>query len=218
MANSADPVQKPTDVDLRCLQRQGIYGFSRTRVTANIPYHFLALTFIKDYVQGKKVTTGQRKVYLSQWTAKPTISPVWQAKTRISLCSKGSRSSIFRKPTGCRRHMRSVKTLIRLCECAGWSSMVARLIVGLPSTDSYSIFWSFDVDKCYKHVLVNLGQLIQAGNLRFFKYVFLIHNIKWHIRRGSSYTMYATWYYVLIFRSRRLLKHPHVTLNTWNRL
>ena len=29
MTNSADPDQKPTDLDLHCLQRQ---GFSRTRV------------------------------------------------------------------------------------------------------------------------------------------------------------------------------------------
>ena len=32
MANSADPDQLPTDLDLHCLQRQGISGFSRTRV------------------------------------------------------------------------------------------------------------------------------------------------------------------------------------------
>ena len=36
MANSADPDQlasyKPTDLDLHCLQRQDISGFSRTRV------------------------------------------------------------------------------------------------------------------------------------------------------------------------------------------
>ena len=37
MANSADPdqmasLQKPTDLDLHCLQRQGISEFSRTRV------------------------------------------------------------------------------------------------------------------------------------------------------------------------------------------
>ena len=34
MTNSADPDQKPTDLDLHCLQRQGISGFSRTRVKA----------------------------------------------------------------------------------------------------------------------------------------------------------------------------------------
>ena len=32
MANSADPDQKPTDLDLHCLQKQDISGFSRTRV------------------------------------------------------------------------------------------------------------------------------------------------------------------------------------------
>ena len=32
MANSADSDQKPTDLDLHCLQRLGISGFSRTRV------------------------------------------------------------------------------------------------------------------------------------------------------------------------------------------
>ena len=32
MTNSADPDQKPTDLDLHCLQRQGISRFSRTRV------------------------------------------------------------------------------------------------------------------------------------------------------------------------------------------
>ena len=32
MTNSADPDQLATDLDLHCLQRQGITGFSRTRV------------------------------------------------------------------------------------------------------------------------------------------------------------------------------------------
>ena len=38
MVNSVDPDQlEPTDLDLHCLQRQGISGFSRTRVNnANI--------------------------------------------------------------------------------------------------------------------------------------------------------------------------------------
>ena len=39
MANSADPdqlaYQKPTDLDLHCLQRQGISGFSRTGLMTN---------------------------------------------------------------------------------------------------------------------------------------------------------------------------------------
>ena len=38
MANSADPdkLAKPTDLDLHCLQWQGIYGFRRTRVKIKI--------------------------------------------------------------------------------------------------------------------------------------------------------------------------------------
>ena len=40
MANSADPdqlaSQKPTDLDLHCLQRQDISGLSRTRVKFGI--------------------------------------------------------------------------------------------------------------------------------------------------------------------------------------
>ena len=42
MANSADTdqlasnLQKPTDLDLHCLQKQGIYGFSRTRVNKQL--------------------------------------------------------------------------------------------------------------------------------------------------------------------------------------
>ena len=35
MANSADPDQKPTDLDLHGFQRQGKSGISRTRVKAN---------------------------------------------------------------------------------------------------------------------------------------------------------------------------------------
>ena len=44
MASSAD-LQKPTDLDLHCLQRQGISGFSRTRVnslmSSGLFYHLL---------------------------------------------------------------------------------------------------------------------------------------------------------------------------------
>ena len=44
MTNSADPVQKPTDLDLHCLQRQGISGSSRTRVKL-LKMFFLLLFF-----------------------------------------------------------------------------------------------------------------------------------------------------------------------------
>ena len=44
MANSADPdLQKPTDLDLRCLQRQDISGFSRTRVKGGNIYNLQSI-------------------------------------------------------------------------------------------------------------------------------------------------------------------------------
>ena len=36
-------LQKPTDLDLHCLQRQGISGFSRTRVKENLSFWMLQL-------------------------------------------------------------------------------------------------------------------------------------------------------------------------------
>ena len=44
MANSADPDQKPTDLDLHCLQRQGISGFSRTRADMQMGHEALQRT------------------------------------------------------------------------------------------------------------------------------------------------------------------------------
>ena len=38
MANSADPDQLASDLDLHCLQRQDISGFSRTRVKRRFQY------------------------------------------------------------------------------------------------------------------------------------------------------------------------------------
>ena len=45
MANSADPDQLPTDLNLPCLQRQGISGVSRTRVN----FTSLITELNKDY-------------------------------------------------------------------------------------------------------------------------------------------------------------------------
>ena len=42
MTNNADPDQKPTDLDLHCLQRQGISRFSRTRVNDILMGHFVS--------------------------------------------------------------------------------------------------------------------------------------------------------------------------------
>ena len=39
MANSADPGQLPTDLDLHSLQREGIYGFSMTRVKQTAAFY-----------------------------------------------------------------------------------------------------------------------------------------------------------------------------------
>ena len=52
-------LQKPTDLDLHCLQRQGIMGFSRMRVNKNISKHYLQLlypAYIKD--QGQNWSPG----------------------------------------------------------------------------------------------------------------------------------------------------------------
>ena len=52
MSNSADPDQKPTDLDLHCLQRQGTSGFSMTRVKygssirSNIFQNWKGISFI----------------------------------------------------------------------------------------------------------------------------------------------------------------------------
>ena len=44
-------LQKPTDLDLRCLQRQGISGFSRTRVKVNttVPVSFQPFCMMHAY-------------------------------------------------------------------------------------------------------------------------------------------------------------------------
>ena len=49
MANSADPDQKPTDLDLHCLQRQGISGFSRARVKLCNNKHQIPLRGAPNY-------------------------------------------------------------------------------------------------------------------------------------------------------------------------
>ena len=57
MANSADPDQlasseDTSSVDLHCLQRQGIFGFSRTRV--NLKYNKITLAYKRSiYIKAK---------------------------------------------------------------------------------------------------------------------------------------------------------------------
>ena len=43
-------LKKPTDLDLHCLQRQGISGFSRTRV--KIPMRFLYKFYVQEWHDG----------------------------------------------------------------------------------------------------------------------------------------------------------------------
>ena len=62
MANSADPdswLQKPTDLDLHCLQRQGISGFSRTRVKTLVPEH----SPVRVYILPSKLLYHKRSAY-----------------------------------------------------------------------------------------------------------------------------------------------------------
>ena len=64
MANSADPDQLATDLDLHCLQRQGISGFSRTRVENFISFSMLslsALTGLYSFRSGpRRISEGVR--------------------------------------------------------------------------------------------------------------------------------------------------------------
>ena len=52
MANSADPdqLEKPTDLDLHCLQRQGLSGFSKTRVKFSNAFSITALILNKSFL------------------------------------------------------------------------------------------------------------------------------------------------------------------------
>ena len=65
MANSADPDQlaSPTEQDLHCLQRQGISGFSRTRV--NIVGIFVSFGIIEPILVTLKIKGKNLKVQKS---------------------------------------------------------------------------------------------------------------------------------------------------------
>ena len=72
---------------------------------------------------------------MSQRTTKPTIRPVWPAKTQISLYTHPVWQGFLFIPLwihkGCWRHMQSAKTLVRLPRWAGWSepSLVAQVLL-----------------------------------------------------------------------------------------
>ena len=61
MANSADPDQKPTDLDLHCLQRQGISGFSRKGVKMSECLGLLEIPFITFVMMNYILLFGERK-------------------------------------------------------------------------------------------------------------------------------------------------------------
>ena len=58
-------LQKPTDLDLHCLQRQGISGLSRTRV--NIHENHDSLLIIYEKVCQLNILSGFFTVSLIQW-------------------------------------------------------------------------------------------------------------------------------------------------------
>ena len=56
MANSADPDQLASDLDLHCLQRQAISGFSMTRVKKKYQYCFFFCCFFFFFFFEKKMS------------------------------------------------------------------------------------------------------------------------------------------------------------------
>ena len=61
MTNSADPDQKPTHLDLHCLQKQSISRFSRTRVKFSSPVGLLTLYILCENRILLKVLIGLDK-------------------------------------------------------------------------------------------------------------------------------------------------------------
>ena len=82
-------LQKPTDLDLHCLQRQGISGFSRTRVKANIHTSFELLC------TKNSLRSDNGKIYpeyLETSTLYHTCSKIWTSTVYYSmLCLKIAR-------------------------------------------------------------------------------------------------------------------------------
>ena len=70
MANSADPDQKPTDLDLHSLQRQGISGVSRTGVNT-CSFSMIGKNFnILKYFYFLQKTGLQEKIYQMPFSGK----------------------------------------------------------------------------------------------------------------------------------------------------
>ena len=63
MTNSADPDQKPTDLDLHCLQRHDISGFSRTRVNRRRQLNNIIILCIHVYSPGQGQITDVEQYF-----------------------------------------------------------------------------------------------------------------------------------------------------------
>ena len=94
MANSADPDQLPTDLNLHCLQKQGISGFSRTIVKRKGKYKISAERKPKASVRGvneEKYRTVNKPLQIDFKTSrrqnvrKCTFGHVCPVKNQISL-------------------------------------------------------------------------------------------------------------------------------------
>ena len=85
MTNSADPDQKPTDLDLHCLQRQGISGFSRTRVNI-YKYMWREKEFAKK--SQKRNNSGQYRNYIKQNNYKTVCQYLSYSLKSTPTCSR----------------------------------------------------------------------------------------------------------------------------------
>ena len=71
MTNSADPdqlaSQKPTDLDIHCLQRQGISGFSRTMVkffvSMEMDIKLANCNFLSTHITTHVLLTGEAETF-----------------------------------------------------------------------------------------------------------------------------------------------------------
>ena len=102
MANSADQdlLKKPTDLDLHCLQRQGISGFSRTRVNKK-PFGFYLvccrrLHFVKIH-KTKSIPSVLYQIIILFLNCSSSLSSVCLCCTVI-ICFKSLVSNCFINP------------------------------------------------------------------------------------------------------------------------
>ena len=66
-------IQKPTDLDLHCLQRQSISGFSRTRVKTHL---YISTELIRDTFAVQVKTCAYYIVYIIKIIMSVTLSVI----------------------------------------------------------------------------------------------------------------------------------------------